>query len=604
MFKKTVLATLVAGLPAIVFATPAQTADEPLERISVYATRQVQPVHQVLSAVTVLDRHHIEQAQVADVPALLRQVAGIQISRSGGKGQTNTVFLRGGSAGQTLVLVDGVRIGSATLGYASLAELSLQQIEQIEIIKGPKAALYGSDALAGVIAITTRKADNTSVQLKTGRYQSHEADIASSQTLGNFTVRSNLGWSDSDGVDVRPGTQADKDGFAQRYGKLAAEYSTAYGVWSADHHLLHSRGQYDFDPAWGPGADQVEVKTNQSRLGWALDSQGSQQKLSFSRNQHEDLNWGEDSPASLFETTRHEMDYQYSRTLSKNFSMLTGLNWYQEDVSGSDILYEVDSRINKALFAGVSYQSDGWLADLTGRHDKQSQYGHSNTYEMGLGYQLSKDVMLRLSRSSAFKAPSFNDLYYPLAGNDGLAPETAVSDELGLRYRSDDLQIESSVYQQVVRNLIQWAPMPDGNWVPQNVGQARIQGLEFSLSHDWQQLHQQLAYSYTDAKDKATDAQLIKRSKHTVHWQGAYQWQDWRWFVTSDYQSDFHTGDFTTPQLGGYTLWGSGVSYDVSHELQLSAKADNLTDKDYLHLPGYATAGVEWSLRLNWTPDF
>jgi vitamin B12 transporter len=601
MFKKSLLATVVVGLPAFVFA---DSSDDPLEHISVYATRQAQPVHQILSSVTVLDREQIEQAQVSDLPALLRQVAGVQISRSGGKGQTNTVFLRGGSAGHTLVLIDGVRTGSATLGYASLAELSLQQIEQIEVIKGPKAALYGSDALAGVIAITTRKADNTSVQLKAGRYQSQEADIATSQTFGDLKVRGNLGWSDTEGFDVRPGTQADKDGFDQRYGKLGAEYTTAYGVWSADHNLLKSRGQYDFDPAWGPGADQVETKTNQSRLGWALDGDKSSQKLSLSLNQTEDLNWGDESPASLFETERQELDYQYSRQLTSSLTALTGVNWYQEDVSGSDLGYDVDSRINKAIFAGVSYQSGAWLADVTGRHDKQSQYGHYNTYELGLGYQLTKKLLVRASRSSAFKAPSFNDLYYPFSGNAALAPETATSDELGLRYHAGTLQIESSIYQQNVNNLIQWAPMADGNWVPQNVGEAKIKGAELSVSHSWQQLHQQIAYSYTDAKDKATDAPLIKRSKHTVHWQGAYQWQDWRVFVTSDYQSDFQTGDFMQPQLGGYTLWGAGVSYELSNELQISAKADNLTDKDYLYLPGYATAGAEWSLRLNWTPDF
>lgn len=605
MFKKSLLATVVVGLPAFVLTAQADdSSDDPLEHISVYATRQAQPVHQILSSVTVLDREQIEQAQVSDVPALLRQVAGVQISRSGGKGQTNTVFLRGGSAGHTLVLIDGVRTGSATLGYASLAELSLQQIEQIEVIKGPKAALYGSDALAGVIAITTRKADKTSVQLKTGRYQSHEADIASSQQYGDLKVRGNLGWSDSEGFDVRPGTQADKDGFDQRYGKLGAEYNTAYGVWSADHNVLRSRGQYDFDPTWGPGADQVETKTSQSRLGWALDGDKSNQKLSISHNQTEDLNWGEDSPASLFETERQELDYQYSRQLTQTLTTLTGVNWYQEDVSDSDLGYDVDSRINKAIFAGVSYQSGSWLADVTGRHDKQSQYGHSNTYELGLGYQLTNELLVRASRSSAFKAPSFNDLYYPFSGNADLAPETATSDELGLKYRAGEVQIESSIYQQNVNNLIQWAPMADGNWVPQNVGEAKIKGAELSISHNWQQLHQQLAYSYTDAKDEATDAPLIKRSKHTVHWQGAYQWQDWRVFVSSDYQSDFQTGDFATPQLGGYTLWGAGVSYEISSELHIAAKADNLTNKDYLYVPGYAAAGAEWSLRLNWTPDF
>jgi vitamin B12 transporter len=605
MFKKTSLATLFAALPACILPVSADdSAEDPLEHLSVYASRQPQPVHQILSSVTVLDREQIEQAQVSDVPALLRQVAGVQINRTGGKGHSHTVFVRGGAAGHTLVLIDGVRFGSATLGYASLAELSLQQIEQIEVIKGPKAALYGSDAIAGVIAITTRKAENTSIALKTGRYQNHEADIAGSQQFGELKLRANLGWTDTEGFDQRPGTQADKDGFNQRYGKLAAEYNTTYGVWSADHHRSSSRGLYDFDPAWGPGTDQVHSKTWQSRLGWALDADSSSQKLNLSTSSTDDLNRGEGSPASLFATKRHELDYQYSTKLNSSVTAFTGLNWYQEGVSGSDLAYDIDSRINKAVFAGVSYQFSDWLADVSGRHDQQSQYGHVNTYELGLGYQLTHTVLLRASRSSAFKAPSFNDLYYPLSGNKNLVPERATSDELGLKYRGEGLQIESSVYQQHVDNLIQWAPWIGDYWAPQNVGKAKIKGVELSISHSWQHLHQQLAYSYTDAKDKITDTPLIKRSKHTVHWQGAYQWQDWRLFVSSDYQSDFLTGDFIAPVLGGYTLWGAGVSYQLNPQFLLSAKADNLTNKSYLSLPGYATAEAEWSLRLHWTPDF
>lgn len=605
MAKKKLLAACVVSLPAFVPAAQAlDSAEDPLEHISVYASRVSEPVFQILSSVTVIDREQIEQAKVSDVPALLRQVAGVQISRSGGKGQINTVFVRGGAAGHTLVLIDGVRTGSATLGYASLAELSLQQIEQIEVIKGPKAALYGSDAMAGVIAITTRKAEQTSIQFKTGRYQSHEADLASAVQIGKFKLRGNLGWSDAEGFDVRPGTQPDKDGFSQRYGKLAALYHNSAGEWSAEQYFLNSSGHYDFDPLWAPAADQVKSQSRQSRLGWTSDSDQSSQKLSLSSNSTADLNWGKDSPATLFETKRHELDYQYSRALSQSITALAGLNWYQEDVSGSALNYQLDSRVNKALFSGISYQSGAWLADATARHDKQSQYGHYNTYELGLGYQWSQDLLVRASRSSAFKAPGFNDLYYPLSGNETLAPETASSDELGLRYRRGLLQIDGSFYRQQVRNLIQWAPQADGNWIPQNVGAARIKGAELSVSHSWQQLHQQLAYSYTDAQDKTTGAALIKRSKHSVHWQGAYQWQDWRVFVSSDYQSNFYSGDYTQPRLGGFTLWGLGLSYRLNNQYEVAAKADNLTNKNYLYLPGYATAGAEWSLRLHWTPDF
>ncbi|MFC4654625.1 TonB-dependent receptor domain-containing protein [Rheinheimera marina] len=592
MVRYSALATAVAMSS---FTVLADSGQDPFEHLTVYANRQSAPVAQQLSSVVVLDRQAIEQAQVVDLPALLAQVAGVQISRNGSKGHASSVYIRGGASGHTLVLIDGVRIGAATLGYASLAELPLQQIEQVEVIKGPKAALYGSDAVSGVIAITTRKAEQTQLTVKAGRYGNREADIATSVRSGDLSLSANLGVARADGFDIRPGTQPDEDGYVQRFGKVAAAYQSSVGDWSLDHQRLQQDLQYDADPTWG-GTDQADIQTDLTSLGWNYSTGQSQQQLKLSRQKNADLNFGNDSPDSLFQTRRDELDYQYSQSLTNELKALAGVNWYQEDVYGTS--YEVDSRINKALFAGLSYQHVGWLLDGTVRHDKQSQYGHQNTYQLAAGYQLTADWQLRLSRATAFKAPSFNDLYYPYSGNPLLQPEHALSHELGLRYSGKSWQLDSSLYQQDVDNLVQWAPDESGNWLPANVGKAKIQGAELSLAQQWQAFSQQLNYSYTDAKDDITDERLIKRSRHTLFWQGAYQWQQWRAFVNSRYQSDFATGDYSTPVQGGFTLWDAGLSWTASQKWEMALKLENLTNKDYQYVPGYAAPGSEWSLQV------
>jgi len=586
------LATAVAMACCSVMADSGQNS---FEHISVYANRQQVPVAEQLSSVVVLDRQQIEQSLVPDLPALLQQVAGVQLSRSGGKGQSSTVFIRGGAAGHTLVLVDGIRLGSATLGYASLAELPLQQIEQIEVIKGPKAALYGSDAMSGVIAITTRKAEQPELTLKAGRYHTVETDLVASARLGDVLLSANLGYGRSDGFDVRPGTQPDDDGYHQRFGKLAASYQTSVGLWQLQQQHFQQDLQYDADPSWG-GPDQADTQTDLTNLSWSLQQGTSAHQLKVSRQKNSDLNFGNDSDASRFVTRRDELDYQYNQQLTDLLNAVAGVNWYQEDVTGSD--YLLNSRINKAVFAGLSGQFSGWLVDASGRHDQQSQYGHRNTYQLAAGYQLTQALQIRASRATAFKAPSFNDLYYPYSGNAELEPESALSNELGLRYSGQGWSLDSSVYRQDVSNLVQWAPDESGNWLPENVGKARVDGAELELSQQWQQLSTQLSYSYTDAKDEITAERLIKRSRHNLHWNGLYQWQNWSVSLGGHYQSNFATGDFSTPLQGGFTLWDAGVMYQFSQLTELSFKLENLTDKHYQYVPGYAAPGVVWSIQL------
>ncbi|MDP4946298.1 MAG: TonB-dependent receptor plug domain-containing protein [Alishewanella sp.] len=224
MFKPS-WALLLSAVPTAVSATDA------VEHISVYANRTPVATSEVLASVSVLDRADIEARQASDLPALLAQLPGITISRDGGRGQNSGLYLRGGNNGHTLVLIDGVRSGSATLGYKTLSMLPLALIERIEVIRGPRAAWYGADALAGVIAITTRQASGVELTADVGSYGQAGASINASQHHGDLTLSATAGYSRADGFNVRNDLDNDRDGYQQRFAKLVAAYQTRLGLW-------------------------------------------------------------------------------------------------------------------------------------------------------------------------------------------------------------------------------------------------------------------------------------------------------------------------------------------------------------------------------------
>ncbi|MCH8537514.1 MAG: TonB-dependent receptor [Alkalimonas sp.] len=579
---------------AVATAVSAVHADT-IETITVYSSRQAQPVEQALNSVSVLGRADIEARQAPDLPALLNQLPGVTISRDGGRGQNSGIFLRGGNTGHTLVLVDGVRTGSATLGISSLAMIPLDMIERLEVIRGPRAAWYGSDAVAGVIAITTRQAQQTEFNLATGSYGLLETDLALQHRQGDLRLHANVGYSRADGFDVQPELDPDKDGYWQRFAKLGADYDTELGRFSWHSHI--NSGRYDFDTAWG-SEDRSAVLQRSHVLGWQHQVAASQHQLQLSRNLDADTTFGPDSQ-SPFQTWRDEANYQLNQQLNAEWSVLLGANWYQEEVAKNEPDYDVSSRTNRALFSGIHYQSEQWLLEIAGRQDRFSQYGTERTWQLAAGYYFTEQWLFRVSRGTAFKAPSFNELYWPGFGNPELRPEESLSDEIALRYSGHQLQSELVLFDREVTNLIQGIDQVE------NVRLARIQGAEYSLS--WQQTRwqHQLGYTWLDARNEQTEEPLVRRPKHSVNLRTQLQIEQWSAFATLDYQSSTFQGfDWNSnanyADLGGFTLLGVGGSYRLNPNWLLRFKLDNLTDKTYQTSIGYATAGRNLGLRLSY----
>lgn len=590
MFKPTFAAVLVASC----FSAKAEN----IEHISIYANRTATPAQEVLASVTVLERHQIVARQAADLPALLAQLPGINVARSGGRGQLSSVFIRGGETKHTLVLIDGVRSGSATAGAKSLSAVPLELIERIEIIRGPRAAWYGADALAGVIAITTRRTDTAELNANVGSFGQRGGDVSVATRVDSLTLRATAGANRADGFNVQPALDPDKDGYNQRFIKVAADYQTDIGLFAAQFDV--TSGRYQFDTSWGE-QDQSDTLNRVYLLSWQHQLGQWQHTVQLNRQLDSDAIFGPTSK-SPFVTERDEFNYQASTALSNGLDVLAGVNWYNESVDKSNTAYDRLSRTNRAAYTGLSYQLLALKVEAAVRRDDATEYGSTNTWQLAAGYHLTEQWLLRISRGTAFKAPTFNDLYFPGGSNPTLRPEQAKADELALSYHSKALQLSLAWFNRDVTDLIQWAITQ-----PENIARADIEGIEFNVEYQWQQLSQSLVYTWLDARNKANNSRLIQRPENSVNWRVSYNNDNWSAFVSADYQSnttqpfDWNTGA-NFPNARSFTLWGLGLSYPLSDALMVRAKVDNLFDKKYYTSHGYATAGNNFGISLNYTP--
>jgi vitamin B12 transporter len=571
----------------------ATTGHAAIEHISVYANRQARPVSASLTSVTVLDRVDIDRRQVRDLPALLQQVAGVSVARDGGRGQNSSVFIRGGSSGHTLVLLDGVRIGSATLGYQALAMVPLELVEKIEVIRGPKAAWYGSDALGGVIAITTRQGQKVEFNANIGSFGQAEASLSgSTKVQDNLNLFGTVGTSRAEGFSAKLNADPDDDGYQQSYLKAGADYQSAIGLFKWQSQL--NDGYYEFDTSFG--GDKANTQQDSHQLDWSLQQDVVNHQLKLSHSIDRDTSYGLKSADSLFETKREEASYQATVTLNQQWNLIGGTNWYQELVNKNDPNYSQDKRTNQSVFSGIGFQGEQWLFDATGRNDNVTGYGSKNTYQLSGGYRFTEQLTGRLSQGTAFKVPTFNDLYWPDFGNSLLKPEESTSREVGLAYNGSKLQLDVVLFDRDLTNLI------IGGKSASNVLLASVEGGEFTAGFDLLGTSQNFSYGYLNGKDEKTGLKLVKRPAHKVSWNNSKQWQDWTFSSHALYQSRSFSGKTwdgkLQPELGSYLIWNLGLAYQWQPNITVRAKVDNLFDKEYQTNLGYRTAGVEFGLSV------
>lgn len=578
---------IAAAVLAANFNLQAQQVDE-LETITVTATRTEQGLNNALASVVVIDRTDIESIQPASTLELLSNVAGVDISQQGGRGQSSSVFIRGTNSNHTLVLVDGIRISSATLGSSDLQSIAPAQIERIEIVKGPRAAIWGSDAIGGVIQIFTRKAAGLSAEVNIGSESYKQASATIGFTHGDGSSSITVSHEEADGFDVLDGADDDKDGFEHTSFTATGEQNISEQL-QLTYLLQSNKSDNEYDNSFG-GNDQVES----DNYAWFVGAnyQWSEQdslSVKFGQNQDSSLNYKEGADSdSLFETNRDQLFVQNTTTLENATLVTYGVDFIKESIETTGADYTATERNLIGAFVYGQKQVEQFSIEGALRYDDIEDIDSEATYNLGLGYDLTDSTKLAVNHSTGFKAPTFNDLYYPFGGNPDLESETSETTEVLLKQSLENGALGISLYQTEVENMIAWAPLPSGVWTPQNINNADIEGAEIELTVTHNALTHDFSLAYIDTEDKATGEQLARRAREHFSYAVSADMGEIDFNVSFSYKGD--RMDRGT-KLDAYTLVNAKIGYDVTDAVSLNFKVNNLFDEDYTTANNYRTQG-------------
>lgn len=600
-------ALLLCLSPAYADDSP-DTGSAELGDISVTATRTPLIADQEVAPVIVIGPEQLALAQGGDVGSVLRQYAGLDIAQTGGPGQPESLFLRGANSNQTLVLINGMRINPTTLGGAPLENIRLQDIERIEIVKGPRASLYGSDAIGGVINIITKPAKpglQYGVHAGAGRYSSFDNGGQVSYGEGDSAISVSGDDYHTDGFPSLAGSTVD-DGTKNRtfnvngHTKLGA-VDLDFDHWQSKGYTLYQGSDFNtFAPA------QLAEDFRDAASGIGLGGRFTDawhSKLSLNHMLDEIDQREVDSsnlPAGpdFLHSQRNVVDWQNDISLSGRQLLTAGLYAEEQHASAQSFGtgYDPTDRVN-ALYAEDDLDLSDQRLVLAARDTHDQAFGNHTTWNVDYGYDLSPVTRLTAGAGTGFRAPNAEDRF-GFDGNPNLQPETSQNLELGLRHKfSDDQALSASLFQDKLDDLIVFQPMPTPvnpfAGQNENVGHARVRGVELAYEQSWDSWSWRNEASVQSPEDLDNDTDLLRRARRTLT--SSLLWHDdltragINATLTGSRRDIDQVGNPTTD--GGYLLLGLSVHRELGQGFALLARVDNLLDTRYQTANGYNTAG-------------
>lgn len=571
------MAAFLLGVTTIV------SAAETTAPIIITATRTSQTTDETLASVTVIERKEIEQSQANSVVELIQsRTVGVDLSRNGGLGTNTSLLLRGTNSNHVLVLIDGVRANSAIDGEFKWANLPLEQIERIEIVRGPRSTLYGSDAIGGVVQIFTRKGEGFHASVSGGSYETRRTELGTGGTLGAGHYHLNAGYLESGGFSAKkPGSfgfEPDDDGYTNTNFGAGISYPLG-GSGNAALNLMHSDGDVETDT--GSSTQRNDSATVALDYGF---SDIWQQTLTLG---HAEDHYETDSNYTVH-SLRDSISWQHDLQLGERNLVTVGADYVAEN-GESEGSYD-ENRYNGALFA--QYQWSGERLDLLlgGRGDEHSGFGRYNTGNVTLGGRLGSG-RLYVSYGTAFKAPTFLQRYYPVYGNPDLQPEESVTAEFGYRLGS----LQASFYNTRVENLIDFT-YPEGY---SNVSNARIKGAEVEYDHEVGTWRLNGGLTLQKTEDEESGDELLRRAEKKLFFvaNGPLSTRTNLGIEVNYTGPRMDRGDV---ELASYTLINLTGEYRPAKQWSLKGRIENLMDEDYELASGYNTPGASAYLTLSY----
>ncbi|MFA0068337.1 TonB-dependent receptor [Vibrio breoganii] len=593
--KKSILATAIVSLYAPALFAQDTDSTKVDETIVVTANRFEQTQTSALASVSVVEREQIEQLQADSAYDVLKTLPGVEVRGQGTKASNNSVFLRGSNSNQTLILLDGVRLNTAAGGtYNTLGLIPAFAIERIEVVRGPRAAVYGADAIGGVIAIIT-KPSNESVHeltLNGGSNNYHQEGWRSAGDLSDSAqghiVVSNEG---SKGYNI---TDQDID---QDFG-YKSQFATG-GVtkqinndWSAGFNGVWQRyeNQYvgDFGPAGTAKRQETESYIVSGNVNYQVEDFNSSLQVNFSAEEQSDGDDVTNAPRSFIDSKRTSVLWVNTYTGIDAVTLNGGVDYSYDEANNSGEIYGTpvqdfteNTRNNTGVFVTTAIDLSPVLVEASVRHDENSAYGGNTTWGIGAGWFITDSIQLTSNYGTAFRAPTFFDLFYSDAfggsGNPDLEPEKSESFEVGLNGYYDLFTWQLVAYQNDIENLIVADPL---TFVPSNVEEARIQGIELSIDFDTGPVHHVLVGDWKDPQDRTNDRQLDRRAKQNYKWIAGYNYEALGLSLATNYTGERPDAKGTV-ELDSYITVDFAGSYQVTDNLDVKFKVDNLFDEEY-----------------------
>jgi vitamin B12 transporter len=586
--------SLAAAFPS----TQAQNLGETV----VTATRTPTRADSLVSEVVVLERAQIERYAGRTLPEILTRAAGLQFSSNGGRGKTSNVYTRGTEARHTIVLVDGVRYGSATAGTPVWENLPLDAIERIEVLKGPGSSLYGSDGVGGVIQIFTRKGRegfHPYAQLSAGSDSYAQAGAGLQAGQGGVSYALDVqalrdkGFSATNPTVQFGNHNADRDPFEQQSLNAQAAWQLTPD-WKLDGGLLHSEGVSHYDD--GPGRDtQNNVRADVLRANLSGRVTGNwKTQLQLSRSADTSNATVASFLPSDFKTEQTQYFWQNDIATPVGV-LLAGIERLEQEVSGSTA-YTVSSRTIDSVFAGLNGESGPHSWQLNLRRDRNSQFGSHNTGFVGYGFRITPAWRVHASHGTSFVAPSFNQLYYPGFGSPTLQPEEGKNTDLGVTWSANGHTVKLVRFDNKIRGFIPSGPLPA------NVPRARIEGWTLGYDASFGALVLRASYDAIDPRNEVTGKKLPRRADDQFSLAADYGVGAWKFGASLLHASDRFDDAANTYRLAGSTTLDLNADWAFAKDWSLRAHLRNVTDEDYETVRGYNQPGRGVFVTLRWQP--
>ena len=601
------VAALLVTLAAPALAQTSAPAEvEVLPEMVVTANRIAQPLSDLTADMTIVDRETIERAGVAGVADVLARVPGIEMVRNGGPGSSTSVYLRGADSRFTAVYIDGVRMDSQSTGGASWQGIPLAMIDRVEVLRGAAGAVYGSDAIGGVVQIFTKRGEGPAkpfVGIGVGNHGTYTAEAGVSGGTGGWDYSLGLNRTYSEGFNARTTATAnpDKDDYRSNAvnARLGYQINQQHRVEAT---LLANEvnSGYDASPKLD---DRSLVNMYALGLNWQAkwsDVYSTKLQYTQSRDEYE-------TRPSIYLTDTRLHNYLFQNEWRLGVHTLTAALERREDTLINGGLDR--DRNQNALALGYGMHSGAHTVQLNVRHDRDSEFGGKTTGSASYGYEFAPNWRASATVGTGFRAPTLYQRFSKY-GDATLRPEESKSAELALRWAKGSDSFSATVYRNNVTDLINYvsagtcpAMAEEYGGCYANVGKARLEGITFAGATRVAKVNLRASVDFQNPRDLGADKVLARRAKR--HASLGADTMVGGWNLGAEVQTSAKRFDnaANTKVLGGYTLLNLTASTPIAKDFSLVGRIGNLTDKKYETAGTYATEGRTFYVGLKWMPQ-